>query len=120
MPGMNSGVNVNDPMVIAAFKSALVHQGIIALLIFGLLGLAWITVRAWLPAAAQPGGKRDRQARRGRPGRARLAAGAAGRLRPAVGLRRDLAGSAEDGDRASVAGHPAHRRPARRTGCSTW
>ena len=55
MPGMNSGVNVNDPMVIAAFKSALLHQGIIALLIFGLLGLAWLTVRAWLPAAAQAG-----------------------------------------------------------------
>jgi hypothetical protein len=29
---MNSGVNVNDPVVIAAFKSALLHQGIIALL----------------------------------------------------------------------------------------
>jgi cytochrome oxidase Cu insertion factor (SCO1/SenC/PrrC family) len=56
MPGMNSGVNVNDPTVIAAFKSALLHQGIIALLIFGLLGLAWITVRAWFPAAAQPAG----------------------------------------------------------------
>jgi cytochrome oxidase Cu insertion factor (SCO1/SenC/PrrC family) len=54
MPGMNSGVNVNDPTVIAAFKSALLHQGIIALLIFGLLGLAWLTVRAWWPAAAQP------------------------------------------------------------------
>jgi cytochrome oxidase Cu insertion factor (SCO1/SenC/PrrC family) len=52
---MNSGVNVNDPVVIAAFKSALLHQGIIALLIFGLLGLAWITVRAWWPAAAQDG-----------------------------------------------------------------
>jgi cytochrome oxidase Cu insertion factor (SCO1/SenC/PrrC family) len=51
MPGMNSGINVNDPVVVAAFKSALLHQGIIALLIFGLLGLAWITVRAWLPAA---------------------------------------------------------------------
>jgi cytochrome oxidase Cu insertion factor (SCO1/SenC/PrrC family) len=53
MPGMNSGVNVNDPTVIAAFKAALLHQGLIALLIFGLLGVAWITVRAWLPAAAQ-------------------------------------------------------------------
>jgi cytochrome oxidase Cu insertion factor (SCO1/SenC/PrrC family) len=57
MPGMNSGVNVNDPVVIAAFKSALVHQGIIALLIFGLLGLAWIAVRARQPAAAQAGGQ---------------------------------------------------------------
>jgi cytochrome oxidase Cu insertion factor (SCO1/SenC/PrrC family) len=52
---MNSGVNVNDPTVIAAFKSALVHQGIIALLIFAVLGFAWLTLRAWLPAAAQTG-----------------------------------------------------------------
>jgi cytochrome oxidase Cu insertion factor (SCO1/SenC/PrrC family) len=52
---MNSGVNVNDPAVVAAFKSALLHQGIIALLIFGVLGLAWLTVRAWWPVAAQPG-----------------------------------------------------------------
>jgi cytochrome oxidase Cu insertion factor (SCO1/SenC/PrrC family) len=52
---MNSGVNVNDPVVIAAFKSALLHQGIIALLIFGVLGLAWITARAWLPVAARAG-----------------------------------------------------------------
>ena len=51
MPGMNSGVNVNDPTVIAAFKSALLHQGIIALLIFAVLGFAWLTIRAWLPAA---------------------------------------------------------------------
>ncbi len=52
MSGMNSGINVNDPTVVAAFKAALVHQGIIALLIFALLGFAWITVRAWLPAQA--------------------------------------------------------------------
>jgi len=55
MPGMNSGVNVDDPTVVAAFKAALLHQGLIALLIFGLLGVAWVTVRAWLPAAAQEG-----------------------------------------------------------------
>ena len=54
MPGMNSGVNVNDPTVIAAFKTALLHQGVIALLIFCALGVVWVTVRALLPAA-QPG-----------------------------------------------------------------
>jgi cytochrome oxidase Cu insertion factor (SCO1/SenC/PrrC family) len=56
MPGMNSGINVSDPAVVAAFKAALVHQGIIALLIFGVLGLAWITLRAWLPASAAGAG----------------------------------------------------------------
>ena len=35
MPGMNSGLNVSDPAVVAAFKAALVRQGIIALVIFG-------------------------------------------------------------------------------------
>jgi cytochrome oxidase Cu insertion factor (SCO1/SenC/PrrC family) len=51
MSGMNSGINVNDPTVIAAFKAALLHQGIIALLIFALMAFAWITLRAWLPPA---------------------------------------------------------------------
>jgi cytochrome oxidase Cu insertion factor (SCO1/SenC/PrrC family) len=48
---MNSGVNVNDPTVVAAFKAALLHQGLIALLIFALLGLAWVSIRAWQPFA---------------------------------------------------------------------
>jgi cytochrome oxidase Cu insertion factor (SCO1/SenC/PrrC family) len=52
MPGMNSGVNVSDPTVVAAFRAALLHQGLIALLIFFLVGLAWVSLRAWLPAAA--------------------------------------------------------------------
>ncbi len=55
MPGMNSGLNADDPTVIAAFQSALLHQGLIALLIFMVLGFAWVTVRAWLPAAAEGG-----------------------------------------------------------------
>jgi hypothetical protein len=60
MPGMNSGVNVNDPTVVAAFKAALLHQGLIALLIFFVVGLVWLSLRAWLPsragaASASPG-----------------------------------------------------------------
>jgi cytochrome oxidase Cu insertion factor (SCO1/SenC/PrrC family) len=55
MPGMNSGIDVSDPAVVAAFKAALVHQGLIALLIFAVLGLAWVTVRTWTPAAAGAG-----------------------------------------------------------------
>ncbi len=39
MPGMNTGLNANDPAVIAAFKAVVLHQGLIALLIFGTLGL---------------------------------------------------------------------------------
>jgi cytochrome oxidase Cu insertion factor (SCO1/SenC/PrrC family) len=53
MPGMNSGINVSDPTVVAAFKAALLHQGLIALVIFAVLGLAWVSLRAWPPAAAR-------------------------------------------------------------------
>ena len=55
MPGMNSGLNVNDPVVVAAFKAALLHQGLIALLIFATLGVAWVSVRALRPASAAAG-----------------------------------------------------------------
>jgi cytochrome oxidase Cu insertion factor (SCO1/SenC/PrrC family) len=56
MPGMNSGINLNDPAVVQAFKTLLLHQGIIALLVFGSLGMAWVSARAWLgmPADAAP------------------------------------------------------------------
>jgi cytochrome oxidase Cu insertion factor (SCO1/SenC/PrrC family)/uncharacterized membrane protein (UPF0136 family) len=49
MPGMNNGLNINDPTVAAAFRSALAHQGIIALVILGLLSVAWVSVREWAP-----------------------------------------------------------------------
>ncbi|HWG61406.1 MAG TPA: SCO family protein [Streptosporangiaceae bacterium] len=49
-------MNVNDPAVVAAFKSALLHQGLIALLIFAVLGFAWLTAREWLRTARRGGG----------------------------------------------------------------
>ena len=49
MPGMNSGLNINDPIVVAAFRAALLHQGIAALLLFALLSIAWVAVREWRP-----------------------------------------------------------------------
>ena len=64
MPGMNSGINVSDPTVVAAFKAALVHQGLIALLIVALVGLSWVTVRTWTPAAAKAGAGADAGTRR--------------------------------------------------------
>ncbi len=73
MPGMNSGLNPSDSAVVAAFKTALLHQGLIALLIFATLGLAWVSIRAVLfgpggdgaakglvvaaPAGAEPAGR---------------------------------------------------------------
>ena len=61
MPGMNSGLNANDPTVVAAFKSAVIHQGIIALLIFALLSLAWVSIREWTPAARAAAAQPDDQ-----------------------------------------------------------
>ena len=39
MAGMSSEVNVDDPTVVAAFKSVLLHQSLIALLVPGSWGL---------------------------------------------------------------------------------
>ena len=55
MPGMNSGLSPADPTLVAAFRSALLHQGAIALLIIVFLGLLWATARVW---RRRPGAKR--------------------------------------------------------------
>jgi cytochrome oxidase Cu insertion factor (SCO1/SenC/PrrC family) len=63
---MNSGLNVDNPTVVAAFRAALLHQGLIVLVIFAMLGLAWVSVRAAQPsksgstaaAAAEPAGRK--------------------------------------------------------------
>jgi cytochrome oxidase Cu insertion factor (SCO1/SenC/PrrC family) len=56
VPGMNSGLSPADPVLVAAFRSALLHQGAIALLIFAFLWLLWATARTWRPTvrAAKP------------------------------------------------------------------
>jgi hypothetical protein len=61
VPGMNSGLNPADPTLVAAFRSALFHQGAIALIIIAFLWLAWATARAWrltTPGAKREAGKR--------------------------------------------------------------
>jgi len=50
VPGMNSGLNPADPTIVAAFRSALVHQWAIVALIFVLLLVAWGATRAWAGA----------------------------------------------------------------------
>ncbi|MGH3219360.1 MAG: SCO family protein [Streptosporangiaceae bacterium] len=44
---MNSGLSPADPTLVAAFRSALLHQGGIALLIVAFCWLVWATVRTW-------------------------------------------------------------------------
>ena len=57
MPGMITGLSPADPTLVAAFRSALLHQAAIALLIIVFLGLLWATARAWrlTTAGAKPG-----------------------------------------------------------------
>jgi cytochrome oxidase Cu insertion factor (SCO1/SenC/PrrC family) len=47
VPGMNSGLSPADSTLVAAFKSALLHQGGIALLVIAFCWLVWATVRTW-------------------------------------------------------------------------
>jgi cytochrome oxidase Cu insertion factor (SCO1/SenC/PrrC family) len=49
MPGMNSGLNVSNSTLHAAFMSALLHQGIVALLVFAVLTVAWVSIREAQP-----------------------------------------------------------------------
>jgi cytochrome oxidase Cu insertion factor (SCO1/SenC/PrrC family) len=54
MPGMNSGLDSNNPTLVAAFRAALLHQGIYVLLIFAVLAVAWVSAREWLRPARAP------------------------------------------------------------------
>ena len=49
MPGMNSGLSPDDPTLVAAFRSALLHQGAVALIAVVFLWLIWATARTWRP-----------------------------------------------------------------------
>lgn len=46
MPGMNTGLNANNPTVVSAFKEALLHQGLVALLILAAAAVVWQLLRA--------------------------------------------------------------------------
>ncbi len=46
MPGMNTGLSTNNPAVVSAFQSALLHQGLVVLLIVALVAVAWSLQRS--------------------------------------------------------------------------
>jgi len=52
VPGMNSGLSPGDPTLVAAFRSALLHQGAIALLMLVFVWLLWAAARTWRSATA--------------------------------------------------------------------
>jgi cytochrome oxidase Cu insertion factor (SCO1/SenC/PrrC family) len=47
---MNSGLSPDDPTLVAAFRSALLHQGAIALILLVFLMMIWATARTWRAA----------------------------------------------------------------------
>src|ERR1700740_277450 len=51
MPGMNTGLSNTNPVLVAAFRSALLHQGLVIVLLLLLLGLAWAGIREWVRGA---------------------------------------------------------------------
>jgi cytochrome oxidase Cu insertion factor (SCO1/SenC/PrrC family) len=60
MPGMNSGLSSNNPTIVAAFRSALLHQGIFVLAVFAVLALSWLVIREWgRPALTRAGSRLD-------------------------------------------------------------
>jgi cytochrome oxidase Cu insertion factor (SCO1/SenC/PrrC family) len=65
VPGMNSGLSPGDPTLVAAFRSALLHQGAIAVIMIVFLWLIWATARTWPPGA--PGGGKAAAARTEEP-----------------------------------------------------
>jgi cytochrome oxidase Cu insertion factor (SCO1/SenC/PrrC family) len=46
VPGMGNGLRTNDPIVVSAFHTALLHQGLIVLLILAVAGVTWNVVRS--------------------------------------------------------------------------
>ncbi len=76
MPGMNSGLNPADPTLVAAFRSALLHQGGLAVIILAFLWLLWATARTWrltTPVAKPEGSAGSGTAGPGNGARARWA-----------------------------------------------
>jgi cytochrome oxidase Cu insertion factor (SCO1/SenC/PrrC family) len=55
VPGMTSGLNPGNSTLTTAFKSALLNQGVLALLVFAVLAIAWVACRELLPGWARAG-----------------------------------------------------------------
>jgi cytochrome oxidase Cu insertion factor (SCO1/SenC/PrrC family) len=50
---MKSGLSDTNPVIVGAFKAALLHQGLIIAAILAVLGLAWVAARELVPAGAR-------------------------------------------------------------------
>ena len=121
MPGMDTGLSTNNPAVVSAFQSALLHQGLVVLLIMAIVAVAWSV-------------ERSAQLRTGQGGTARRTANAVAGLSAEPVARRLLRIAFGviwifDGI-PSGPGYPCpsawplrssnRQRPARQRGSSTW
>jgi cytochrome oxidase Cu insertion factor (SCO1/SenC/PrrC family) len=58
MPGMTTGLSNTNPTLVAAFRAAVLHQGLAIALLLLVLGLGWVGLREWVPAArSAPAGR---------------------------------------------------------------
>ncbi len=53
---MNTGLSTNNPAIVSAFKTALLHQGLVVLLIIALISVAWNVQRSAQLRRARSGG----------------------------------------------------------------
>jgi hypothetical protein len=66
MSGMGSGINDNNPTVVSAFHAALLHQGLVVLLIVLAVGLAWYALE-WSHVRRAPAAKSSEWGHQDRP-----------------------------------------------------
>ena len=58
---MQSGLSDTNPIIVAAFKAALLHQGLVIAAVLVLLALAWIAARGFRPSARESRGRAPRE-----------------------------------------------------------
>ncbi len=56
---MSPGLSNTNPTLVAAFRTALIHQGLVAVALLAILGLVWLSVREFSPAARQAAAARS-------------------------------------------------------------
>ena len=103
MTGMNRGVRVDNPIIVAAFHSSLSHQLLLIFVAVVLLALAWNVARAMQFRRAQALEATTGHPTPRLPGAA-CASRAAPGLRRALGARRAAAAAARDADRVAERG----------------
>jgi cytochrome oxidase Cu insertion factor (SCO1/SenC/PrrC family) len=84
MPGMHSGLSDTNPVLVAAFKAALLHQGLAVVALLAVMALLWLSVRQWLPSSRAADGGRVGEADRAGDGGGQPAAGPAAAIEPAA------------------------------------